>query len=101
MRACDRKRHSLVLSDLAPEDDPFLRIFRRTLDEEATATDALGGDQDWFALHPVADVAKPVAFFPDQILGWHLEVVNEDFVGLVVHHGPNRANFDCTRRCRS
>src|ERR1700686_3563368 len=101
MRPRDRKLHALVLSDLTPKDDPLLRIFPRTLDEEATVTDALGGDQDAFGVHPVEDVAKSLAFFTDQILGRHLEVVNEDFVRPVVHHGPNRANVDCTRSRRS
>ena len=48
----------------------------------AAVADALRGDQDALGVHAVEDVAEALALLADQVLGRHLEVVEEHLVVL-------------------
>jgi hypothetical protein len=54
--------------------------------------DAFGGDQDALGVHAVEDVAEALALLADQVLGRHLQVVEEQLGGGVVHHRADRAD---------
>jgi hypothetical protein len=84
--AGDRELDALVLPDGAVENDALAGVAPRAIDEPETVADAFGGDEDAFGVHAIEDVAEALALFADEGLGGNLEVIEEDFVGLVVDH---------------
>ena len=54
--------------------------------------DAFGRDQDPLRVHPVEDVAEPLALLPDERVGGHLDAVEEDLRRRVIHHRLDRAD---------
>ena len=86
----DRKRHSLVLSDRAPEHRAARRVRHRSIDEPAAVADALRRDQDPFRVHPVEDVAEPHALLADQVLRRDLQALDEHLIRVVVEHRLDR-----------
>ena len=88
----DRELHALVLADRPAEDDALLGIGRHLIDEPVAVADAFGRDQDALGVEAGEDVLEAVSLFADQVLGRNLEIVEEEFVGLVIDHvedGPD------------
>ena len=54
----------------------------------------LGGDQDALGVPAVDDVAEAHALFADQVVGRHLEVLDEQLGGVVVEHRLDRPDLD-------
>ena len=58
------------------------------------ASPRLRGDQDALGVHAVDDVAEALALLADQVLGGHLQVVEEHLAGVVVDHGVDLLDLD-------
>lgn len=86
----DRKLHALILADGAPEYHALARVIARPLDEPSTVADAFGGDERTLGVQAIEDVAKAFSLFADQALCRHLEIVEKEFVGLVIDHIGDR-----------
>ena len=56
----------------------------------ARVADALSGDQDALGVHAVEDVAEALAFDADQVARRHLEIVEIELGGGVIHHRGER-----------
>src|ERR1019366_5616525 len=95
-----KKLDALVLADRSPEDEAVLGIATRARDEPVRVSDALGRDQDPFRVHPVEDVAEPLPLLADEVVERDLEVVEEDLVGLMVHHRRDRPDRQPRRFAR-
>ena len=65
-----------------------------SLSSQRAVTDAFLGNQDALGIHPVEDVAQAPALLANQILGRHLEVVEEHLGGVVVDHRLDRPDLD-------
>ena len=89
----NRELHTLVLSDRATEHDPVFHIGRDAVDEPAAVADALGRDQRALCIQSVQDVLEALPFLADQVLGRNLQVLEEQFVGLVIHHVQDGPHF--------
>ena len=94
VRTGDGKLHALVLADRAAEHDALLGVLGGAADEVARIAEALRGDQDALRVHAVDDIAEALAFPADQVLGRHLDVVEEHLAGVVVQHGIDLADVD-------
>ena len=94
MRARDRELHALVLADRPAEHDALLGVVGGAADEELGIAQALRGDQDALGVHAVDDVAEALALLADQVLGRHLQVVEEHLAGVVVDHGVDLLDLD-------
>ena len=82
----DRELHALVLADRPAEDDALLGIGRHLIDEPVAVADAFGRDQDALGVEAGENVLEAVAFLADQILFGDFEIVEKQFVGLVIDH---------------
>src|SRR6185295_14021862 len=94
MRSGDRKLHTLILSDRPAKYDALLGIVRRASDKVLGIPEAFGGDQNAFGIHTINNVLETFALLADQILGGNLEIVDEDFAGVVIDHGVDLADLD-------
>src|SRR5215217_6495586 len=83
---CQGELDALVLSYRTAEDDALLGAAGSLFHEPPSVTDALGGYEDTFGIHPVEDVAKASAFFANQAARRDAQVLEEELVGLVVDH---------------
>ncbi len=94
----DRELDPLVLADRPVEDHSALGVVRRPLDEPVAVADTFGGDQDALGVHAVENVAEATSLLADQVLCWDLQVVEEEGVGVVIHHGVDRMHFESVAR---
>ena len=90
--AGNRKLHALILTDRAIEHHALPRIAPSLVGKPVSIANALGGDQDALRVHAVQNVAEALPFFADQVLGGNFEVIEEHFVGLVIHHVADGAH---------
>src|SRR5215218_4276291 len=80
---------ALVLADGSAEDDALRGTAGGLIYEPPSVADALGGDEDPFGVHAVEDVPEALAFLADQAARRDAQVLEEEFVSLVVdHHTP-------------
>jgi hypothetical protein len=91
--AGERELHALVLADRAPEHPALVGVGHALVEQPASVTDALGGDQDALRIHAVEDVAEALALLADQVLGRNLEIVEEHLGGVVVDEGLDRPDL--------
>jgi hypothetical protein len=63
------------------------------VDEPVGVAHALGGDQHALGVETVQDDLEALILLADEVLGGHLEIVEEDLVGLVVHHVADGPDF--------
>ncbi len=89
-RARDGKLHALVLPDGPPEHDAFLRIGRHLVDEPIAVADTFRRNQRAFRVEAVEDVPETLPFLANQVFSGDFQVVEEEFVGLVVDHVQDR-----------
>ena len=82
----NRKLHALIAADRALEHNALVRIPRGALDEPVTVADTLGGDQCALGIQAVENVLETLALRADEVLGRHLELVEEQLVRLVIDH---------------
>jgi hypothetical protein len=82
----NRKLHALVLPDGSPEHHALLGVGRDAVDEPVAVADAFRRDQRALGVEPVQDVPEALAFLADEVPRRDLEVLEEQLVGLVVHH---------------
>ncbi|MNU32866.1 hypothetical protein D3C71_214190 [compost metagenome] len=92
MGARDGELHALVLADRAAEHHAFLGVGRHLVHEPIAVADAFGGDQGAFGVQAVEDVLEALALFADQVFLGDFQIVEEEFVGLVVDHVGNGAD---------
>src|SRR5262249_16784754 len=81
---CDGKLDALVFGDGAIENDSFVGVCSSLVDEPISVANAFSGDKNAFGVHPIEDVAKARSFIADEVLCRDLEVVEKDFVGLMI-----------------
>ena len=77
---------ALVLSDRAIEDDALVRVRARLVDKPVAIADALGCDKNALGVHAIQNVMEALAFFTNQVPGGYLDVVEKNFVRLVIDH---------------
>ena len=88
----NRELHALVLADGPSEDDTVFHIFGDAVDEPVAVANAFGGNQRALGVQAIQDVFEALTFLPDQVLRRYFQVLEEELVGLVVHHVGNRAH---------
>ncbi|KFB70344.1 MAG: hypothetical protein AW09_004570 [Candidatus Accumulibacter phosphatis] len=88
----DRELHPLVHADRPVENDALAGVARRAIDEPVAITDAFCGDQGPFGIESVEQVAEALALVTDQVLCGDFEIIEEQFVGLVVDHVGDRSH---------
>src|SRR5947209_9234177 len=94
------KLDTLVLADRTTKNMALPRSLRCPLHKPATIANTLGSDENALGVHAIQDVAEAKPLFANQILGGHLHVLEEQFVGLVVDHDTNRLHGESvTERC--
>src|SRR5437870_11082975 len=98
MRVRQGELDPLVAPDRPAEDDASLRVLHGPIDEPAGVPDALGGDQDPLRIEDVEEGLEALALRADPVLGWDLDVVQEQLVRLAVEHRPDPGAFDPLRR---
>jgi hypothetical protein len=69
-----------------PNTTRSLTYLLTAVDEPVAVADAFGGDQRALGVQAVQDVLEALPFLADQVLGRDLQVLEEQLVGLVVHH---------------
>ena len=85
--------HPLIHANRPVEHDSLFRVRRRALDKPSAVADALRGNEDALRIQTVEQVVEPGALFANERAGRHLEIVEEQLGGSVIHHranGPNR-----------
>src|SRR5262249_51409817 len=88
----ERELDSLILADGTIEYYSLLGITAGALDETAAIAKAFRGGQNALGVQAIEQIAKPLAFFTDEIRGGNLNIVEENLSGSVVHHGLNRTD---------
>jgi hypothetical protein len=82
--------HGSPRSNSSAEDLALIRAAGGPLHEPAPVADTLGGDQYTLGVQPVQNIVKALALLPDKAARGDLDVIEEELVGLVVHHHPDR-----------
>src|SRR5688572_21530743 len=90
----NRELNTLVLTDRPTEHDTFGGIASASIDEPAAIAHAFGGDENPFGIESIEDIREPLAFLAHQVLGRHLQILDEELGGSVIHHGANGTNRD-------
>src|SRR4029079_18952908 len=81
-------RPAWMSDDRPVEHHALVGVGRRLRDEPPRVADALRGNERALGVEPVEDVAEPLPFFADEIFRRDLEIAEERFARLVVHHVP-------------
>ena len=98
MRVRYRQLHALIRSDGTPEHHPLARVGRSPFDEEPRIAYRLGRDQDPLHVPRVDDVPEALALFTDQVLGGHLQIVEEELVRMAIERHIYRLNRESVSR---
>ena len=88
------KLDALIGADGTVEDHPLFGVRDGPVDEPASVSDGLGGYQYALRVPRVDDMPKPLPLLTDQVLRGHLQVVEEDGVGVVVEHDVDGLDLD-------
>ena len=90
----DRKLNALIGADGPPEDHPVARIRGGPLSKPVPVADGFGGNQNPLRVPAVDNVAEAHALLADKAIGWDLDIVEEDRVGVMVDHQVEWLDFE-------
>src|SRR5581483_2891060 len=92
----DRELEALVHPDRTPEYDALPPVADGATDRGAPEAQRLGGDQQPLGVEPIEQVREAPALLADAVGVRHLEVVDEQLVGVdgLAAHLRDRADLD-------
>src|SRR6266700_5147311 len=99
VRLGDRELDALVLADGTTKDAALLAPLSCSLNEPAPIADAFGSDQDALGVHAVQDVAEALPLCTNQILNRDRNLVEVQFVGIVIHYYPDGLHRNSVPDC--
>ena len=94
MRLGDGELYALVHGDGATKHHAVFGVLGGAVDKPIAIANAFSGNQNALGIQAVENVFETQTFFANAVFNWDAQVVNEDFVGLVVDHVANGFDGD-------